>query len=314
MDKTPPTASIVIANNAMSIGVSSSVTITFSEAVTGLTLANLTAQNGELTSLVQISSKIWLATFTPNNNVEDGINVIALDFDKAKVADLAGNVGIGTIFSNNYSIDTKAPTTPLSFIASAKDKMVELNWSANTEKDLKEYVISVSSAKFPKTVIYRGSVTVFSHSSLINGVQYTYTIKAVDNMGNESTEAILFATPMGTQNITFSPLTAMMYGDTAKPLSAISSSGLKVTYTSSDPTIAEVNEVNLVWIVTPKTAGEVTITASQTGNNEYTSATDITQLLTITKASLTVAADAQLKVYGTNDPSLTYKITSGQLI
>ncbi|WP_313383400.1 MBG domain-containing protein, partial [Chishuiella sp.] len=36
--------------------------------------------------------------------------------------------------------------------------------------------------------------------------------------------------------------------------------------------------------------------------------------LIITKSNLTITADAQLKAYGTNDPSLTYKITSGQLI
>ncbi|WP_312081831.1 MBG domain-containing protein [Empedobacter sp.] len=36
--------------------------------------------------------------------------------------------------------------------------------------------------------------------------------------------------------------------------------------------------------------------------------------LAITKASLTVTADAKSKVYGTNDPSLTYQITSGKLI
>ncbi|MDM1551662.1 MBG domain-containing protein [Empedobacter falsenii] len=34
----------------------------------------------------------------------------------------------------------------------------------------------------------------------------------------------------------------------------------------------------------------------------------------ITKASLTITADAKSKVYGTNDPALTYQITSGQLI
>ncbi|WP_313103231.1 MBG domain-containing protein, partial [Empedobacter sp.] len=34
----------------------------------------------------------------------------------------------------------------------------------------------------------------------------------------------------------------------------------------------------------------------------------------ITKASLTVTADAKSKVYGTNDPVLTYQITSGKLI
>ncbi|MFV0207576.1 MBG domain-containing protein, partial [Empedobacter falsenii] len=52
-----------------------------------------------------------------------------------------------------------------------------------------------------------------------------------------------------------------------------------------------------------------TLTASPNYNFTYQKAD-----LAITPASLTVTADSKSKVYGTNDPSLTYQITSGKLI
>ena len=49
----PPTATIVVADTTLSIGETSLVTITFSEAVTGLTNADLTIANGTLSAVKQ---------------------------------------------------------------------------------------------------------------------------------------------------------------------------------------------------------------------------------------------------------------------
>ncbi|MGV0978557.1 MBG domain-containing protein [Empedobacter falsenii] len=57
------------------------------------------------------------------------------------------------------------------------------------------------------------------------------------------------------------------------------------------------------------TINQGTLNASPNYNFTYQKAD-----LAITPASLTVTADAKSKVYGTNDPSLTYQITSGKLI
>jgi hypothetical protein len=48
IDTTPPTASIVVADNSLTVGETSLVTITFSEAVSGFTNADLSAANGTL--------------------------------------------------------------------------------------------------------------------------------------------------------------------------------------------------------------------------------------------------------------------------
>ena len=109
VDTQRPTATIVVADNNLTVGETTTVTITFSEAVTGFTLADLTVANGNLSGLSSSDGGItWTATFTPSVNVQDATNVIALS--NSGVADLAGNAGSGTTNSNNYGVSTMQPT------------------------------------------------------------------------------------------------------------------------------------------------------------------------------------------------------------
>ncbi|WP_310281301.1 Ig-like domain-containing protein [Rheinheimera soli] len=107
-----PTASIVVADNALSAGETSLVTFTFSEAVTGFNNADLTIANGDLTAVSSADGGItWTATFTPTASVTDATNVITLN--NTGVTDTAGNAGTGTTNSNNYAIDTVRPTATI---------------------------------------------------------------------------------------------------------------------------------------------------------------------------------------------------------
>ncbi|KPX51820.1 hypothetical protein ALQ57_05653 [Pseudomonas amygdali pv. hibisci] len=108
IDTSRPTATIVLADNSLSIGETSQVTITFSEAVSGFTNADLTVVNGTLSTVTTSNNIVWTATFTPTNNITDSTNVITLD--NTGVTDAAGNTGSGTTTSNNYAIDTQRPT------------------------------------------------------------------------------------------------------------------------------------------------------------------------------------------------------------
>ncbi|SFX95697.1 MULTISPECIES: Ig-like domain-containing protein [unclassified Pseudomonas] len=109
VDTQRPTATIVVADNALRIGETSLVTITFNEAVTGFTAADLTVTNGTLIGLSSGDGGItWTATFTPATNITDTSNLITLD--NTGVSDAAGNAGSGTTDSNNYAIDTQRPT------------------------------------------------------------------------------------------------------------------------------------------------------------------------------------------------------------
>ena len=109
LDNTRPTASLVVSDSALAVGETSLVTITFSEAVTGFTNADLTVANGTLSSVSSSNGGItWTATLTPSASVTVATNLITLN--NTGVADLVGNTGTGTTDSGNYSIDTVRPT------------------------------------------------------------------------------------------------------------------------------------------------------------------------------------------------------------
>ena len=112
-----------------------------------------------------------------------------------------------------------------------------------------------------------------------------------------------------TQAITVTDMTKT-YGDAPFVPNATASSGLKVSYESADNSIAEAFQDSTdanKWKLKIHKAGIVNIIAKQAGNSLYEPAPDVTFILTINKAALSVTADAQTKVYGMADPVLTYQ-------
>jgi hypothetical protein len=110
IDTVLPSATIVVANPSLRIGGSSLVTITFNEAVTGFSNADLTITNGTLDAVTSSDGGItWTATFTPSSAISDATNQITLDNSGVQAA-VSGNVGAGSSNSNNYAIDTQRPT------------------------------------------------------------------------------------------------------------------------------------------------------------------------------------------------------------
>ncbi len=89
------------------------------------------------------------------------------------------------------------------------------------------------------------------------------------------------------QEITFDVLPTMTYGDPDFELEATASSGLEVSYTSSDEAVATVDG-NTVTILT---AGTTIITAIQDGDMNHGPAADVQQALTVNKADQTISFD-----------------------
>lgn len=110
------------------------------------------------------------------------------------------------------------------------------------------------------------------------------------------------ATLKAEQIITFNTLANLTYGDPAYKLGASSNAGLDITYTSSDPTVAEISN-DTIFIAG---VGVTTITATQPGNSNYAAAADVEQELTIVKDTLWVTAHDKSKVYGATPPELSY--------
>lgn len=92
------------------------------------------------------------------------------------------------------------------------------------------------------------------------------------------------------QTLTFNNITAKTYGDPDFPGGATAASGLPVTYTSSDLSVAWTNG-NLIHITG---VGTCTITATQRGNSMY-APVSARQTLTVGKASLLIRANDTMK-------------------
>ena len=92
------------------------------------------------------------------------------------------------------------------------------------------------------------------------------------------------------------------YGDVPFEITATASSGLRVSFASSDEGVATVNSP-----VTIAGAGTTTITASQAGNENYNAAADVQHDLKVDPLSVAILPDTnQSKTQGESDPIFAY--------
>ena len=109
------------------------------------------------------------------------------------------------------------------------------------------------------------------------------------------------------QEITFPELAPATYGDGPIDLLATSTYNLKITYSSSDESVATIDGNTNDLII--QGAGEATITAMQIGNDSVSVAADVEQVISISKAAITITADDQIISFGDPLPDFTYDIT-----
>ncbi len=110
------------------------------------------------------------------------------------------------------------------------------------------------------------------------------------------------------QTITFGTLSGKTYGDTDFTLSGTASSGLSVNYASDNTAVATISGTTITIVG----AGTAHITASQTGNTNYSSATEVVQTLTVNKQDQTITFGTLAdKTYGDSDFTLSATASSG---
>lgn len=107
-----------------------------------------------------------------------------------------------------------------------------------------------------------------------------------------------FKTP---QTITFDQgLSGNIYGGADFSISAVASSGLSVSLTVTGPISINGSQITIIG------AGEAAITATQAGDDEFASASEVVREFTIAKVPLTVTPDDQQIAFGETIPSLTF--------
>src|SRR5690606_38733550 len=186
----------------------------------------------------------------------------------AGVAVNIGNNGNTASDMLELDYDGTAPAAPSAPAAEAGDTEVTLEWAANTEPDGVSYRVYGGAATDPAVPLatVAAGTTMYTHTGLTNGREYSYRTTALDAAGNESLlSATATGVPIAGQTITFGALAAMTYGDSPLALTATASSGLEVSYSSSDPAVASITG----GVLTVLKAGAVRITASQGGNAAF---------------------------------------------
>ncbi len=129
------------------------------------------------------------------------------------------------------------------------------------------------------------------------------TVVTAQNATTTKSYTVTVNRAKGDQTINFAVIPTKTYGDAAFDPGATASSGLTVSYSSSNTSVATVSGQT----VTIVGAGSSTITASQGGDSNYNAAPSQQQTLTVNQKAINVtAASGQKKVKGTADPTFTY--------
>ena len=280
-------SSITISDTALKIGDTSNVTFTFTEAVTGFTIADVTVPNGVLSNLSSGDGGItWTATLTPNASATAASNVLTLDY--TGVADLAGNAGTGNATSGNYAVDTVRPSLASSITIS--DTALKIGDTANVTFTFTEAVtgFTIADVTVPNGVLSNlssgdGGITwtaTLTPGASVTAASNVLTLDCTgvqDLAGNAGTGnaasgnyAVDTVRPSLASSITISD-TALRIGDTAI-----------VTFTFTEAvtgfTIADVTVPNGVLSNLTTGDGGITWTATLTPNASSTAASNVLTL------------------------------------
>lgn len=98
----PPTATVTVAPSQLAYGQSATVTISFSEAVTGFTLGDLTITNATASNLATSDNITYTFDLTANSGAPAATNQVVVNL--SGVTNSGSEAGIGTAVSNNYTV------------------------------------------------------------------------------------------------------------------------------------------------------------------------------------------------------------------
>ncbi|CAN5415143.1 hypothetical protein BH09BAC3_BH09BAC3_05420 [soil metagenome] len=174
-------------------------------------------------------------------------------------------------------------------------------------------LLGFSSSGLPITYVSSNTAVATISGGILTIVGAGSTIITASQAGNSSYNPAadlpqsLLVNP-GTQTITFNALPSKEFGTAPFALTGVSSSGLTVTYVSSNLSVATISG-NTLTITGPGTS---TITASQAGNASFGAATPVDQALVVTFGNQTITFNAlPTKTFGDAPFALTATASSG---
>lgn len=307
----PPTATVTVSPSQLAYGQAATVTIVFSEAVTGFGLGALTVDNATLSNLRTADNIAYIVDLTAVSGVTAATNHVVLNL--TGVINGASEAGIGTASSNNYSIGPISQTITFGAQAGrtyASGGTFVVSPLATASSGL---AVSYSSLTTGVCTVFGGIVTMVSAG--------TCTV-AADQAGNGTTYA---AASQVTQNIIIARVTSNITL-TALPNSSLpgqaviftatvsgSSPAGTVTFMDGATTLGTgtLSSGQATLSTSALTAGTHTITAVYGGDTNNTPATSSVLSQAVNQATTTVLVSSINPSAPGQAVTFTATVTSG---
>ena len=275
------------------------------QTITFGTFATKTYGDASIT-LPTTSSAGLTISYSSNNTAVASVSGNTLTINKAGTATITAsqsgnsNYAAASSVSQDIIIQKASQTIVWSNIPNKIYGDAAFTLPVTTDKGL---TISYLSADVNIATVSGNTVTIIAAGT----VNITASQVGSENYNAASSVTLPLSVSKAAQTITFADLPACTYGGSPLTLTATSSSGLTVTYESSDYNVATPSGNTL----TIGNAGQCYITASVAGNANYLTGTPVQKLLTVNKASQTVTFDMIAdKTYGDAAFSLSASATT----
>ncbi|WP_228132240.1 Ig-like domain-containing protein, partial [Acinetobacter baumannii] len=180
VDATAPTLAITTDDLALAAGEDANITFTFSEAVAGFDVSDITVVGGTLTGLTTTDNITWTAVFTPDGTGTAPSIAVA----DGSYTDLAGNLGTGDVLdgTDGFIVDLVAPVVTFADV-STNDTTPAL--TGTIDDPAATVVVTVDGVDYPAVNNGDGTWTLADNTlPVLADGPHTVSVTATDVAGN----------------------------------------------------------------------------------------------------------------------------------